>query len=164
MEFILQALTYPQIGKIIYTDANLKTQKAISDVRSMIAQGVDVIVSYPDAGGALLPVYREATKRGIPVNLWSNANIGKPGVDYLNYSGTDICVLGKQFAAVGAGVGGDGMHVALAVQVLRVVKRRDGCHVNARERNRPAGVERFQRGGDHRACGCEDDRCVEVPG
>jgi ABC-type sugar transport system substrate-binding protein len=100
MEFILQALTYPQIGKIIYTDANLKTQKAISDVRSMIAQGVDVIVSYPDAGGALLPVYREATKRGIPVNLWSNANIGKPGVDYLNYSGTDICVLGKQFAAV----------------------------------------------------------------
>jgi ribose transport system substrate-binding protein len=45
-------------------------------------------------------VYREATKRGIPVDLWSNANIGKPGVDYLNYSGTDICVLGKQFAAV----------------------------------------------------------------
>jgi ABC-type sugar transport system substrate-binding protein len=100
MEFILQALTYKQIGKIIYTDANLKTQKAISDVRSMIAQGVDVIVSYPDAGGALLPVYREATKRGIPVNLWSNANIGKPGTDYLNYSGTDICVLGKQFADV----------------------------------------------------------------
>ena len=56
MEFILQALTYPQIGKIIYTDANLNTQKAISDVRSMIAQDVDVIVSYPDAGGALLPV------------------------------------------------------------------------------------------------------------
>src|SRR5207249_10667084 len=27
MEFILQALTYPQIGKIIYTDANLNTQK-----------------------------------------------------------------------------------------------------------------------------------------
>jgi ribose transport system substrate-binding protein len=99
MEFILQALTYPQIGKIIYTDANLNTQKAISDVRSMIAQGVDLIVSYPDAGNALLPVYREAAKRGIPVDLWSNANIGKPGVDYLNYSGTDICVLGQQFAA-----------------------------------------------------------------
>ena len=49
MQFILQALTYPQIGKIIYTDANLNTQKAISDVRSMIAQGVNAIVSYPDA-------------------------------------------------------------------------------------------------------------------
>ena len=55
MEFILQALTYPDIGKIVYTDANLDTQKAISDMRSMIAQGVDVIVSYPDAGEALLP-------------------------------------------------------------------------------------------------------------
>ena len=100
MEFILQALTYPQVGKIIYTDANLDTQKAISDVRSMIAQGVNLIVSYPDAANAMLPVYREATKRGIPVDLWSNANIGKPGVDYLNYSGTSICVLGQQFAAV----------------------------------------------------------------
>ena len=55
MEFILQALTYTDIGKIIYTDANLDTQKAISDIRSMIAQGVNVIVSYPDAGKALLP-------------------------------------------------------------------------------------------------------------
>jgi ABC-type sugar transport system substrate-binding protein len=100
MEFILQALTYPEIGKIIYTDANLNTQKAISDVRSLIAQHANVIVSYPDAGNALLPAYREAAKRGIPVDLWSNANIGKPGVDYLNYSGTDICVLGQQFAAV----------------------------------------------------------------
>ena len=38
MEFILQALTYPEIGEIGYTDANLDTQKAISDVRSFAAQ------------------------------------------------------------------------------------------------------------------------------
>ena len=66
MEFILQALTYKDIGKIVYTDANLDTQKAISDMRSMIAQGVNVIVSYPDAGKALLPVYRQATQRKAP--------------------------------------------------------------------------------------------------
>ena len=86
MEFILQALTYKDIGKIVYTDANLDTQKAISDMRSMIAQGVDVIVSYPDAGNALLPVYRQATQRRHPVALWANANIGKPGTDYLTYT------------------------------------------------------------------------------
>ena len=63
MEFILQALTYPEIGEIVYTDANLDTQKAISDVRSMVAQGVDVIVSYPDAGEALLPAYRRRPTR-----------------------------------------------------------------------------------------------------
>ena len=65
MEFILQALTYPEIGEIVYTDANLDTQKAISDVRSMAAQGVDIIVSYPDAGEALLPAYRAASGAGL---------------------------------------------------------------------------------------------------
>ncbi len=53
MEFILQALTYPEIGTIAYTDANLDAQKAISDVRSLVAQDFDVILSYPDAGEAL---------------------------------------------------------------------------------------------------------------
>jgi ABC-type sugar transport system substrate-binding protein len=100
MEFILQALTYKDIGKIVYTDANLDTQKAISDMRSMVAQGVNIIVSYPDAGKALLPVYRQATQRKIPVALWSNANIGKPGVDYMTYSGQDICQLGKSYAKI----------------------------------------------------------------
>jgi ABC-type sugar transport system substrate-binding protein len=100
MEFILQALSYKDIGKIVYTDANLDTQKAISDVRSMIAQGVNVIVSYPDAGKALLPAYRQATQRDIPVALWSNANIGKPGTDYLTFSGQDVCELGKTYAEI----------------------------------------------------------------
>jgi ribose transport system substrate-binding protein len=100
MEFILQALTYKDVGKIIYTDANLDTQKAISDMRSMIAQGVDMIVSYPDAGKALLPAYKQATARDIPVALWSNADIGKPGTDYLTYSGQDVCAIGKNYAKI----------------------------------------------------------------
>jgi ABC-type sugar transport system substrate-binding protein len=100
MEFILQALTYPEIGKIVYTDANLDTQKAISDVRSMIAQDVDLIVSYPDAGKALVPAYKQATARDIPVALWSNANVGKPGTDYLTFSGQDICTVGKNYAKI----------------------------------------------------------------
>lgn len=100
MEFILQALTYDEVGRIIYTDANLDTQKAISDVRSMIAQDVDVMVSFPDAGEALVPAYREATDQGIPVSLWANANIGTPGEDFLTYTGPDICALGEQYAEI----------------------------------------------------------------
>lgn len=100
MEFILQALTYPEIGEIVYTDANLDTQKAISDVRSMAARGVDIIVSYPDAGEALLPAYRAAGEQGSVVVLWANANIGEPGVDYLTFSGTDQCSLGQAYAEV----------------------------------------------------------------
>ncbi len=100
MEFILQALTYPQIGKILYTDANLNTEKAISDVRSMIAQGAKVILSYPDSGAAMLPSYLAAEKQGDQVALWSNANIGTPGTSYMTVTGTVICALGKQYAAV----------------------------------------------------------------
>src|SRR5439155_12789999 len=50
MEFVPGALTYPEIGKIIYTSGQNNTQKQISDFRSLIAQKVDVIVGFPDAG------------------------------------------------------------------------------------------------------------------
>ena len=51
MEFILQALTYPEIGKIIYTSSNgvhrARPGDPLADFRSAIAQGADVIVNYP---------------------------------------------------------------------------------------------------------------------
>ena len=95
MEFILQALTYPEIGEIGYTDANLDSNKAISDVRSFAAQEYDVIISFPDAGEALVPAYRAATDQGAKVATWSSGRVGEPGVDYLTYSGSDICALGN---------------------------------------------------------------------
>lgn len=44
MEINLQALTYPEIGEIIYTDANGEVSQMASNIRSMTAQGVDVMV------------------------------------------------------------------------------------------------------------------------
>ena len=67
MEFIDQALTYPDIKKIIYTSAAGDATKAISDMRAYIAQKVDVIVIFADAGAALLPTVKEATEAGILV-------------------------------------------------------------------------------------------------
>jgi ABC-type sugar transport system substrate-binding protein len=95
MEFILQALTYPEIGEIAYTDANLDTQKAISDVRSFAARGFDIIISYPDAGEALVPAYRAAMEQGSVVVTWSGTAVGEPGTDYLTYSGPDWCAVGR---------------------------------------------------------------------
>ena len=100
MEYILQALTYPQIGKIIYTCANLNTQKAISDFRSILAQHANVMIGYADAGAALLPSIREATKRGIPYVTYANGPIGTPGVDYLTVTGPDQCKVGTSFSSV----------------------------------------------------------------
>lgn len=39
MEYIQQALTYPEVGKIIYTSARGDAAKSISDLRSYVAQG-----------------------------------------------------------------------------------------------------------------------------
>jgi ribose transport system substrate-binding protein len=100
MEYVLGALTYPEIGKIIYTSGQNNTQKQISDFRSLIAQHVDVIIGFPDAGPAMLPSYREATKRGIIVVPYTSTPGGKPGVDFTSFVAEDLCQLGKNFAGV----------------------------------------------------------------
>jgi ribose transport system substrate-binding protein len=100
MEFVLQALTYPQIGKIIYTNGHANTQKQISDLRSLIAQKVDVIVGFPDAGPAVLPTYRQATQRGSIVVPYISTPGGTAGKDYLTFVAEDLCRLGKNFAGV----------------------------------------------------------------
>ena len=98
MEFVLQALTYPEIGKIIYTTAGGDTQKEISDFKSLVAQKVDVIVFFPDAGDALLPAVRDATAAGIVAVTHSYGKIGEPGKDYPTFVAEDVCKLGQLFA------------------------------------------------------------------
>jgi ABC-type sugar transport system substrate-binding protein len=100
MEFILQALTYPDVGEIIYTSAHSNPQQALTDFRAAIAKGVDVIVTYPDFGDAMLPVFKEATKKGIPVATYAWGYVTGPGKDYLTVVGEDTCALGKAYAKV----------------------------------------------------------------
>lgn len=102
MEFILQALTYPEIGKIIYVTSFMYSTgdaaRSIADFRSLIAQDVDIIVFFPDAGEALLPAVREATEQGIVAITHSYGAIGEPGKDYATFVAEDVCLLGQLFA------------------------------------------------------------------
>jgi ribose transport system substrate-binding protein len=100
MEFILQALTYPQIGKIIYRSAHSDLNQAIADFKSMIAQKVSAIVTYPDFGDAMLPVFQQATKAGIPVSTYAWGYVTGPGKNYTTVVGENTCKLGKAFAQV----------------------------------------------------------------
>jgi ribose transport system substrate-binding protein len=100
MEFILQALTYPQIGKIIYRSAHSNLTQAIADFKSMISQHVSAIVTYPDFGDAMLPVFQEATKAHIPVSTYAWGYVTGPGKNYTTVVGEDTCKLGKAFAKV----------------------------------------------------------------
>jgi ABC-type sugar transport system substrate-binding protein len=99
MEFILQALTYPQIGKIIYKSAHSDLNQGIADFKAAIAQKVSAIVTYPDYGDAMLPVMKEATDAGIPVATYAWGYVTGPGKNYLTVVGEYTCNLGKAFAA-----------------------------------------------------------------
>lgn len=118
MEAILQALTYPEIGTIVSTEANFDPDPAVhaNDIRFLIAQGVDFIVGYPDMGVAIADAIKEATAAGIPYVPFSAGWVGLPdqpgalipGEDYLTVVGEDLCALGQSFAQVlneGVGTG-----------------------------------------------------------
>ncbi len=100
MEFILQALTYPSVGKIIYKSAHSDLTQGIADFKAAIAQHVSLIVSYPDFGDAMLPVMKEATDAGIPVATYAWGFVTGPGTNYLTVVGEDTCALGKTYAFV----------------------------------------------------------------
>src|SRR4026209_987902 len=108
MEFIVQALTYPQVGEIIYSSAHVDFNKAFADWKAAIAQGVDLIVSYPDFGDAMIPVMKEATDAGIPVATYAWGYVTGPGKNYLTVVGEYTCNLGKAFAAAMNKQGGSG--------------------------------------------------------
>lgn len=100
MEFILQALTYPQIGKIIYMSAHSDLNQALADFKSVIAQHVSAIVTYPDFGDAMIPVFKQATAAGIPVSTYAWGYVSGPGTNYTTVVGENTCNLGKAFAKV----------------------------------------------------------------
>lgn len=101
MEFIAQALTYPEIKKIVYTSAGGDAAKAVSDMRAYIAQKVDVIVIFADAGAALLPTVKEATQAGILVTVHNGTDVGgKAGRDYVTGIAENICNLGASFIKI----------------------------------------------------------------
>ena len=100
MEFILQALTYKDVGKIIYKSAHSDLNQGIADFKAAIAQHVSLIVSYPDFGDAMLPVMKEATDAGIPVATYAWGYVTGPGKNYLTVVGEDTCNLGKAYAQI----------------------------------------------------------------
>jgi ribose transport system substrate-binding protein len=101
MEFIEQALTYPQVKTIIYRSARGDAAKAISDMQAYTAQRVNVIVMFADAGAALLPAVREATESGIQVVLNNGTTVGgHVGKDYLASVSENICQLGVSFVDI----------------------------------------------------------------
>jgi ribose transport system substrate-binding protein len=71
------------VKRIIYSNANGDPQKANSDINSMVAQGVNVLIMLPDFGAVQLPAMRAAMKAGVSVVPYSAQIAGVAGRDYV---------------------------------------------------------------------------------
>ena len=72
----------PNVQRFIYSNANGDPQKANSDINSMIAQGVNVLIVDPDFGPSQIPSMRAAMKAGVTVVAYPASLPGKVGRDY----------------------------------------------------------------------------------
>jgi ABC-type sugar transport system substrate-binding protein len=87
--------------QLVYTDAASSAAKQVSDVNSMIAQGVDVIFLAPREEKPLIPAIMAAKKAGIPVILLDrnvDQSLAKAGRDYLTFIGSDFIEEGHRSA------------------------------------------------------------------
>ena len=86
-----EAKKCPNIVEYIYTDGQGDTQKSISDLNGLAAQGVDAMVVFPDASEAMLPAIRDAYNAGSIVVPYRVSPGGEAGVDYNQFISTDFC-------------------------------------------------------------------------
>ena len=103
--------------QLVYTDAAGSAAKQVADVRSMIAQKVDVILLAPREEKPLIPAVMEAKKAGIPLLLIDrnvDQSLAKGGEDYVAFIGSDFVKEGMLAAeALTAAVGGKGKIIEL---------------------------------------------------
>lgn len=82
-----EALKCPSITGYQYADGQGNTQKAISDIKSMAARGVDALVVFGDAGPAVLPALTSVYKSGKVVVPYRVVVGGEAGKNYSKYIG-----------------------------------------------------------------------------
>jgi ABC-type sugar transport system substrate-binding protein len=99
MSIILQALTYPQVGKIIYTNAHGVLATYLANIRTLTADGAKGIVAYDDFGPAAYPAYTAAQSAGAAVSTYVGPLDGAPVSAVTTRVQPDICVMGKTMAA-----------------------------------------------------------------
>jgi ABC-type sugar transport system substrate-binding protein len=79
--------------QLVYTDAAGSAAKQVADVRSMIAQKVDVILLAPREEKPLVPAVMEAKNAGIPlfcIDRSVDPTMAKAGRDYVAFIGSDF--------------------------------------------------------------------------
>jgi ribose transport system substrate-binding protein len=76
-----EAAKCPNIQEVQIVDAGIDQQKAVSDVNSLVAQGVDGMLTLPIFGQAQVPSFRKSLQAGIPVVTFVSDSSGLVGTD-----------------------------------------------------------------------------------
>jgi ribose transport system substrate-binding protein len=95
--FRLEAAKCPNV-KVISIASQGDLQKSISDINSLVSQGVNAIVTVPDFGPAELPAIKSATASGVKVVAVGASPGGTPGTDYVAYVDWNPKAAGAAFA------------------------------------------------------------------
>ncbi|PIL20029.1 hypothetical protein P775_11620 [Puniceibacterium antarcticum] len=80
----------PSITQFEYSDGQGNTQKAISDINSMVARGIDALVVFGDAGPAVLPALTNAYRAGAIVVPYRVNVGGEAGKNYTKFIGSSF--------------------------------------------------------------------------
>jgi len=92
-EYEDEASQCPNITDTAYVDANGDPQAYISGVDGLVAQGVDVIITFDDFGSATLAALHRATEAGVKVVPYNADPGGAVGTDYTDFISVDYKVL-----------------------------------------------------------------------
>jgi ribose transport system substrate-binding protein len=90
-----EASECPAVSEFVYTDGQGDTQKSISDLEGLTAQGIDAAVIFPDAGKAMLPAITNMYKAGVVTVPYRVFPGGEEGTNYDYYISTDFKAAGK---------------------------------------------------------------------
>jgi ribose transport system substrate-binding protein len=85
-----EAALCPSITNYQYADGQGNTQKAISDINSFAARGIDALVVFGDAGPAVLPALTNAYKAGRVVVPYRVDVGGEEGKNYTKFVGASF--------------------------------------------------------------------------
>lgn len=85
-----EAAKCPNISEYVYSDGQGDTQKAISDINSMAARGINAIVVFGDAGPAVLPAVTNAYRSGAVVVPYRVNIGGEAGKNYTKFIGSSF--------------------------------------------------------------------------
>jgi ABC-type sugar transport system substrate-binding protein len=98
MEAIIQAITYPEVGRIISVMPEYDLAQMQAGVRQLSADGATVITGYNDFGPALAPAFKAAQDAGAKVSIFVGPSPGTGTDSIASQVTSDVCNNGNLMA------------------------------------------------------------------